>query len=283
MGVFASFTEDLKCSKDHGNRAKEYCVSDCSGCNGPSRTVRKQIAQCTNDLLVFELPSSDFNISVFDLPKEVKFDNLNFILFAVICKSSNHFVSWIKLQEQWAFYDGMRQPTMTCFKENKTSCDFVKEVKKMYKICSVVYAFRHGTDTPMFGYVDSANNVENVIDLVDVESDSGVDNEDDLLNPGMKEAKKASKALQQKNSNTRNQLGIRLIKLTNCKGKGSKKRAKINVSGVNQKQKKCKRDGSNDSVDNCFSVSSSTEEDGVQESKTLKFDSSKVNTFFLKM
>ena len=129
----------------------------------------------------------------------------------------------------------MLQPTMRCFKENKTSCNFVQNVEKKYKMCSIIYKLRHDIPHPLFCYVNSANNVEHVIDLVDVETDSDADNEEDLLNPGMKEAKKASKAMHQNNSNTRNKPGTGFIKRIIYDDKlemGSNKRAKMNVSGV---------------------------------------------------
>lgn len=125
LGISASFIEDLKSSKKHGNCEKNHCVSWTSNCNGPSHTTMKQIVRCTNNLLVFEMAADEKNISVFDVPKHVEFDGLEFKLFAIICKSDCHFVSWIRFEDRWVFYDGIQSPTMKYFTENQKCCTFV--------------------------------------------------------------------------------------------------------------------------------------------------------------
>jgi len=185
--IFCQLEDDLQ---NHSiDRAEiNHCVLGTPNCNGPSKSISKTIVKCAGNLLVLavpryrtvnkeqislslaDLPTNDddkkeqISLSLADLPTTTVIDGKRFKLRSAIGGDSMHFVSFIKQETSWLFYDGMDTPMIKTLDEKYVA---------RYPICIIMYELL-STDVDAGTVASDATTVvdENSVEFLTSDSDS---------------------------------------------------------------------------------------------------------------
>ena len=185
--IFCQLEDDLQ---NHSiDRAEiNHCVLGTPNCNGPSKSISKTIVKCAGNLLVLavpryrtvnkeqislslaDLPTTDddkkeqISLSLADLPLTTVIDRKRFKLRSAIGGDSMHFVSSIKQETSWLFYDGMATPMIKTLDEKYVA---------RYPICIIMYELL-STDVDAGTVASDATTVvdENSVEFLTSDSDS---------------------------------------------------------------------------------------------------------------
>ena len=185
---FKAFDEDLECAASYKGSWKNFCMLDNTDCSGPHCWVSKELLFCENDLIVFEFPSANCQLSILDFPLERMFGGKPAKLFAAHMLNHNHFVSWIKFDKCWSFYDSLQNPMMKNYdvnNENKIIRKMLLLMTNWFRFCSLVYEFDNKNNNNTTGNV--------TIDMSEFETDSEAENIEELLDPELAMAIRESK------------------------------------------------------------------------------------------
>merc|ERR1712176_1201427 len=134
--LFGQFEDDLRFHSSTQD-AVDHCIVGSKLCKGPSINLSKRLTGCKGNLLVFAF-SNQKDTKLEEIPSIAIFDDKRFILRACIGRNRANFVSYIKKEDYWLYYDGMETPLVERFA--KTSHVLDSKVNR-YPICSIMYEY----------------------------------------------------------------------------------------------------------------------------------------------